>query len=192
MRRLRHNAWRDRISMRPSMGLVPSIAIIVVVTTGFALLARRGFEAGDERGMIGVLLAAPVAAVLIAPALIALFPAYVEWVEHRVWGRWQGRYYAFDDRQVRIVEARGTLWFRSADVHAALGMTVRPAVLAPFVATERRRDERIGDALSNAGLVRLLARSTDPRTRRFLVWAERDVRRPWRKRREAGVDEPVL
>lgn len=166
------------------MSLRAAIAWLVVVLAVYALIVALGWRHGGKGGLIAAVCAAPFAGVAITPALMALLPAYIDWVTARIWQRWQGRYYAFDDHQIRIVEARGRLWFASKDVHAALGMQPRAALLAQFVAAERRRDAAIGDALSNAGLVRLLGRSTDARVLRFLSWAERDVLRPWQNKRD--------
>ncbi len=173
-----------KTSMRPAMSLGTSVAIVAGVLACYAVVVVFAFRRGGSHGLIYALFAAPVAGVLIAPAVMALLPAYLHWVRERIWHRWQGRYYAFDDRQIRVVEARGQLWFSSADVHAALGIARRPASAAAFLAAERRQDDEIGEALSNAGLARLLARSTDARVQRFLLWAERDVSRPWRNKQD--------
>lgn len=187
MIRFHRDTWRTgKTSMKPSMSLGTSISIsiIVVVLVVYALVVVYGFRQGGKGGLIAALFASPFAGVAITPALLAFVLGYLAWVHERVWKPWQGRYYAFDDHQIRVVEARGRLWFASKDVHAVLGMQPRAALLAQFVASERRRDDAIGDALSNAGLVRLLGRSTDAQVLRFLSWAERDVRGPWQKKRD--------
>ncbi len=174
------------------MSLRAAIAWLVVVLAVYALIVALGWRHGGKGGLIAAVCAAPFAGVAITPALMALLPAYIDWVTARIWQRWQGRYYAFDDRQIRIVEARGCLWFSSKDVHAVLGMSERPALLAQFGAAERRRDDEIGDALSHAGLVRLLARRSDARTQRFMLWAERDVCKPWANKRERAAVDAVM
>ena len=84
----------------------------------------------------------------------------------------------------------GQPWLATVDVHAAIDPRHRPAVLARYLASERRPIAQIGDALSHAGSVRLLGRSTDATTLRFLLWAERDVARPWRNRRALATARP--
>ncbi len=162
-----------------------SLATIGVVGGGYALLVWRV----DERGgsPLGLLAAAPVVAFVLAPALLALFPEYVRWIHERTWAPWHGTYHAFDDHQIRVVEARGCLWFSSIDVHAALRLQRRAGVLRVMRATERRDDPALGEVLSNAGLVRLLGNSTDRTTLRLLAWADRDVRGLWQKKRDAAA-----
>ena len=165
-----------------------SVAVIAIVGCGYPLLVWRASLHGDVALAMAFGLA-PIAAFAIAPALIALFPGYIGWVDERTWGPWQGRYYAFDDHQIRIVEARDRLWFSSKDVHAALAMPRRDAVLKAMGVTEIRRDDALGEVLSNAGLVRLLGRSTDRRALRLVAWAEGDIRRPWQKKRDGAAHD---
>ena len=165
-----------------------SLAVIAIVGGGYALLVWRVDERGDSP--FGLLAAAPVVACVLAPALLALFPAYLRWIHERTWKRWQGAYHAFDDHQIRVVESRGGLWFSSIDVHAALRLDRRVGVLRVMRAAERRDDGDLGEVLSNAGLVRLLGRSTDRTTLRFLAWADRDVRGLWQKKRDASRRSP--
>ena len=165
-----------------------SLAIIVVVLGGFAaclMHVRHAAGAGhDDAVAQAALRLAPLVAFLLSPALIGLCFGFVAWVDERTWTPWQGRYHAFDDHQVRLVETRGDLWFCSADVHAALALRRRPAVMADLRPSECGNDPRLGEILSLAGLVRLLGRSTDRTRLRFLRWAERDVRKPWCHRRD--------
>ncbi len=178
--------------MRGTMSLGAASAILIALAAVYVLFVAFAVWKGGSHGVIVALVAAPVFGLLAVPSLLAFFPAYWGWLRERAWGPWQGRYYAFDGRQVRVAEARGRLWFSSADVHAALALTRRAGVLAGFDATERMTHDELGDALSNAGLTRLLARSTAPRTLRFLRWAERDVLLPWqnKRHRDAVVSDP--
>ncbi len=169
-------AWLDWFDLRRS------IAWIAVIGGGYAFAVWRTYEHGGSP--FGVLCAAPLVAFALAPAIVALLPGYVRWVDERVWTPWQGIYHAFDDHQIRVVEARGALWFASDDVHAALRLKRRDGVLRALRTAERRDDPDVGEVLSNNGLVKLLGRSTDRDTLRFLAWAD-GVRRVWQKRRDA-------
>jgi hypothetical protein len=158
---------------------------IVAVAVGLeaALAIRSPQTAAQVAPLIGFVVAAP---------LIALAGHYLGWIDERIWAPWQGIYHAFDDHQVRVVEARDRLWFASEDVHAVLRMPCREAVLLAMRTSECRRDEELGLVLSTAGLVRLLGRSTDRQALRLLTWARHDVERPWAKKRAlAGLAAPV-
>ena len=162
---------------RESMSLTTVIAILAVDVLAFVLLYRW-------LGPRVAVLAAPLFAIVAAPPLINLMPAYWRWVKERSLGKWQGRYYAFDDQQVRVAEARGRLWFSCADVHTALGMERRPATLTPLTTSERMTHEELGEALTAAGIARMFGRHTDLRVLRLVHWAERDVERQWLRSRE--------
>ena len=169
-------AWLDWFTLRRAL------VWIVVIGGSYAFVVRRAYLHGGSP--FGLLACAPIVGVLLAPALIALVPGVDAWVRERVWTPWQGIYHAFDDHQIRVVEARGLLWFASDDVHAALSMKRRDAVMRPMTSTERRLDPDTGEMLSNAGLARLLGASTERRAFRLLTWADHDVRRVWQKKRD--------
>ncbi len=173
--------------MRDAMGLGPSLAIIATLAGGYAVLVAVLYARGGMDALIFAVLLAPLFAMLAAQALVAFFPAYFGWVKERTWTPWQGRYYVFDQHQIRIAEADGLLWFSSADVHAVLAMPRRAGVLERFELGERRSHDEFGETLSHAGLVRLLARRTDAKALHLLRWAYNDVLRPWEKKRERGI-----
>ncbi len=163
-----------------------SVTIIVVVLGGYVAWLYRVTHAPDvdrTQAFGAALGGGVVVGVVLALPLIGLVFGFVDFVDERVWTPWQGIYHAFDDHQIRVVEARGVLWFCSADVHAALGMRRRAGVTRSLRALERHEDPEAGEMLSNAGLVRLLGKSTDRSTLRFLAWADRDVHRQWQRRR---------
>lgn len=168
-------AWLDWFDLRRAL------IWIALLGGGYAFFVWRAFHFGGSPYKL--LAWAPIIGVLLAPALIALVPGFDGWVRERVWKRWQGIYYAFDDHQIRVVEARGVLWFASEDVHAALSMKRRDAVIGPMNIAERRIDPDAGELLSNAGLARLLGASTERRSLRLLTWADQ-VRRVWQKKRD--------
>jgi len=170
-------AWFD------SLTLGRSIAIIAVVGGGYAWYAWSSYRHHGLDAMTGVVALAPLVAIVIAAPSIAFVFEYVGWVEERTWAPWQGIYHAFDDHQIRVIEARDCLWFSSADVHAALGLSPRVGPLKALRVSECRDDDELGSVLSNAGLVALFGRSTDRPVIRLIAWAERDVARPWRHRR---------
>lgn len=176
-------AWLDWLDFRRSIAL---IAIVLGGDVAWLLHLARVLGAGHADALVtAAVTTAPLVGLLLAPALIGLFFGAGDWVAERVWTPWQGIYRAFDDHQIRVVEARGVLWFSSVDVRAALGLPRRPGPIRALRALERHEDPEAGEMLSNAGLARLFGRSTDRSTLRLLAWAERDVHRPWQRAREA-------
>jgi hypothetical protein len=167
--------------------LTRSAAIVAIVGGGFVWFAWSAYRHGGTEGLGSVLGWAPLVGFVLAAPLIGLFVGYAGWVDERTWKPWHGIYRAFDDHQIRVTEARDALWFSSDDVHAALGLSSRPAALKSLRVTEYRRDDELGDVLSNAGLAAVFGRSTDRRTLRLVAWADRDVRKPWQNRRD-GVE----
>ena len=165
-----------------------SVVLAVVVLGGyvaFVMRLRHLYGASDPERVVSLAVTmAPIAGLLLAPALIGIVFGYAGWVHERVWTPWQGTYHAFDDHQIRVVEARDRLWFSSKDVHAALAMPRREAVMRAMKTAERRDDPDAGELLSNDGLRHLLGRSTDRSALRLLAWADRDVRRIWQKKRD--------
>jgi len=97
---------------------------------------------------------------------------------------WQGRYYAFDDFQVRVYEDDGRLWFALPDVVRAVGWKRTPQ---GFLATQRHRLRRVEgkriDVMDLAGLEALLGTRREQDCGRLLRWARREVVAPWEKRR---------
>lgn len=172
-----------------------SVAIVVVVLGGYAAYVWRldRLAGADHREVVvaAALDAAPIVGFLLAPALIGVVFGCVGWIDERVWTPWQGIYHAFDDHPVRVVEARDALWFASDDVHAALAIRRRDGVLRSLRTVERRVDADGVELLSNAGLVRLLGKSTDRSALRFLSWAD-GLRRVRDKRLAlaTGADDP--
>jgi hypothetical protein len=177
-------AWFEWFTVRRSL------AVIGITVGGYSALLLSAFRHGDLVG--GTMLAqlAPLVAFVIAMPLIALVGRYFGWIQERTLAPWQGNYYAFDDHQIRVLEARGGLWFPYADVCAALRLKPKAHLLRSLRAAEHLRDDTLGETLSVAGLTTLFGRSSDRATLRFLGWAERDVCRPWRNKRDhAVVDE---
>lgn len=190
MRLGRHNDWRSgKAAMRDQMRLSVAIAWLMAGIGVYAFLLLwlvRRF--GMQAGLIASLLAAPFIVVALVPALLALFPAYVRWLDERTWRRWQGRYYAFDDRQIRVVDVAGDPWFAATDVLAALDLPKSTSRFASWKQSEFAPLDELGVAgLSTMGVARLVASRTDRHALRFLHWVERDVVLPWQRRRAAKV-----
>ena len=176
-------AWSDWFD------LPRALVWIAVIGGGHAFFVWTTWTRGGSP--LRAMWLAPFVGLALAPALVALVSGYVGWALERAWASWQGVYHAFDDHQIRVVEARGALWFASDDVHAALSMRPRAAVLKAMSTAECRDDPDAGTMLSNAGLARLFGRSTERRALRLVAWADGDVRRVWQKKRDLQAAGPV-
>jgi prophage antirepressor-like protein len=118
----------------------------------------------------------------------------VRTLHHGALQEWQGGYYAFDGRQVRVVDVGRTPWVVDVDAFVSLGIE--------RVARTRELLKRTFDVIeyapipgtqvwgfSEAGLRKYLANRQDVRARKFRLWAEREVYFPWYRRDERPATE---
>ena len=137
----------------------------------------------------GVLLfAIPLIAWFASRALVHGTPGIARVASDAAVAEWQGRYYAFDDFQVRVYEDDDRLWFAVPDVLRAIRWKRLPQ---GFAATQRHRLRRVEgkrlDVTDLAGLEALLGASREQDCGRLLRWARREVVAPWEKKREGGL-----
>jgi hypothetical protein len=138
--------------------------------------------------------------VLSAPFWIlwALWPLYRGWgwlarrASHSRWRDWDGSYYEFDGRQVRVLADGDALWFAADDVFDALGLAgrQRDPERGRLVAGRDGLAQHPDSGLlvfSEAGLRAWLERRTDPDALKFRRWIELQVIEPHRRRRERGA-----
>ena len=140
------------------------------------------------------MLAVPLAGWLLSRLLVRGGFRVAEVAGQHAMERWNGRHFAFDDFQVRVMEEDDRCWFVAADVARALRWRGLPQ---RFAATYAGRLRRVGpdglEALDIDGLEVLLARRREHDARRFLLWARREVCEPHRRRRaEAQRDSRAL
>jgi hypothetical protein len=136
-------------------------------------------------------------AVLTAPFWLMwlLWPVYRglralwRWQSEAGWGPWQGQYYEFDGRQIRILFDGDDIWFVADDVFDALG-----------ISGHQRNPERVRQiagrdglasppgsrrlAFSERGLAAWLERRADLAAHKFGIWVVKQVIEPFRRRRE--------
>jgi hypothetical protein len=136
-------------------------------------------------------------AVLTAPFWVIwfLWPVYRvlrvlwSWQQQASWGPWQGQYYEFDGRQIRILFDGDDIWFVANDVFDALG-----------ISGHQRNPERVRQiagrdglaaapgsrrlAFSERGLAAWLERRADLNAHKFGIWVTKQVIEPFRRRRE--------
>jgi hypothetical protein len=116
-------------------------------------------------------------------------PRFMHALHYRALREWESRYYAFDDRQVRVFDVGGAPYIVDADVFASIGVD-RVARARGVLKRARRAGEytRIPGSrewvFSEAGLLRYLANRQDARAAKFGLWVKREVYFPWYRRRE--------
>lgn len=147
---------------------------------------------GDYRGGvlgIGAVLAAPFWALWALWALYRAARQVIRMLQEAGSTAWEGRYYEFDGRQIRIAFEGDTIWFGAADVFDALGT-------APGARDPERVRQIVGrDGLqaapgsgllcfSEKGLAAWLERRTERSAVQFGRWVETQVVRPYRRRSE--------
>lgn len=159
------------------------------VIGGGLLLADR------KSGTLGfaLVLTAPFWGLWLLWPLYRGLRAWAAWQTEGAWGEWQGNYYEFDGRQIRILFAGDAVWFVAADVLDALG-----------IAGHQRNPERIRQiagrdglavpprsrllAFSEVGLRAWLDRRTDLTAHKFRRWVDKQVLEPYRRRRDLDAD----
>ena len=159
----------------------------------FAWLAVGGaLLLGDIRGGaagLGAVLAAPFWGLWALWALYRFARTLKRWLGHSGWQEWNGQYYEFDGRQIRILFDGDDIWFAAADVFEALD-TPRQARDAERVRQIVGRDGLRAAPGSNLlsfsekGLAAWLDRRTDRTASLFARWVETQVVQPFRRRRE--------
>lgn len=132
-------------------------------------------------GPTTMMLTLPLWGAALARPIIEGVPALLRWAGHLHLQAWDGRYYEFDGRQVRVVTIGETLWFAEPDVVAILGGT--PEALRSKVG--RNEYGPLGEGrlmgFPEQALRRLLNGDASPQALRFRLWMEREVIFPHRE-----------
>lgn len=139
------------------------------------------------------MLSVPLIAWVVARWTIMAISGAKRDAELRAYREWNGRYFAYDDGQVRIHWDDDGIWLVAADVFRAMGR-------APDAIERRKLSVRLGaggygrppgieaDCFSEGGVLRYLASLKEEETRRFRRWLEREVFPNIRRLREADAD----
>jgi hypothetical protein len=136
-----------------------------------------------------LVLTAPFWGVWLLWPLYRGFRRLLTWRAEAAWGEWQGRYYEFDGRQIRILFEDDAIWFVAADVFDALGIEghqrnpERVRQIAGRDGLTRPPGSRLL-AFSEIGLKAWLDRRTDIAAHKFGLWVDKQVIEPWRRREQ--------
>lgn len=141
---------------------------------------------------------------LLAKPIIEAGATYFHWQKRQPYARWQGNYYEFANIQIRVIEvpdlsqttsvrsSASTLWFCDKDVLKVVGKEPTSLLRALYSNADYRElpDENLA-AFSESGVKKYLMTSTHHESKRMMMWIEREVIRPHRKRHEMTTQKPT-
>lgn len=118
-----------------------------------------------------------------------------EWLAASVWGEWNGAYFEYDGRQTRVLFAGDDVFIAAADVFSACGIQNRGRDIARarLIAGREGIVPAPGTSLlcfTERGLRAWMERRSDQQSGKFMLWFERTVINPYRRRREMGYPTP--
>ena len=154
-----------------SNGLLLLVRLVVAVLASAVLVYWWYWLIGGLKGvLLGVVFSAPVIGIAIARPLVHLTHEGFTWLSQQPLAQYQGRFYAFDEVQVRVEEFDDGLRFNAGDVARATALPGIPGTA--------------GDYLDLQTIEKWRARRREPTAGRFLLWARREVVGPWKKKQE--------
>ena len=172
---------------RFSLGLIARLG----VAAGFSYLAYK--LGGDHKaGLILLALSAPLWGVLLAKPILEMVKSYMDFAEQQPYIPWQGRYYAFQGKQIRIFEEDGVLWFVDRDVLRVLDKEPTSAMRIAYGEVDYKPIAEAGTmAFSERVVARVVSLIRHAEAGKFKFWIEREVIAPHHKKREiAGLRLP--
>ena len=123
----------------------------------------------------------PVIGMATAKPLVEFMHEGFGWLSAQPMRKYQGRYYAFNNVQVRVIEGEDRLWFSAADVLKACHIRAVPALL-PGV------QELDGlPCLDMGGLQKLHETYRETELGRLTLWAQREVVTPWERKKSGAL-----
>lgn len=161
----------------------PLAVVVLRIGTGVALVGLAWWWLGRHESRasaeIGILLVGAALALWLAPTFVDLPGAYWRWLKEREYERWQGRYYAFENRQIRIDWLDERVWIVLDDAAPAAGLDLNQAEVAAISALERREHAEFQTwVVSDQALLELLDRRSHRQAQKFRLWLTREVLPP--------------
>jgi len=158
---------------------------LVLSISAVAAFTWFGWKVGGKGwALIGLVFSCPLVGVAVARPLVELTHQGFGWLADQSWEQWQGRYYAYNNVQVRVYEHRGDLWFAARDVMKAIRVDRLPDELlarsqdcAPIPGTRMM-------AFNLKGLEKFAGGHGGAAAGGIVLWAQREVVGPWEKKRE--------
>jgi hypothetical protein len=96
------------------------ILLAVAAWFGYKFFSFFRAHSMETEAALSVLIATAAAAWLLAPFAIDLVLGLRRHARHSVHGKWQGRYYSFGMRQIRLYLDEDTIWIAEPDLRAIL------------------------------------------------------------------------
>ena len=135
------------------------------------------------------------ALLIFAPCSFMLAKPVINWVEvlgiyliRQPYAKWQGNYYEFAGSHIRIYPVDRSLWFVDADVLRVIGRKPSRQLENEFDVHEYDIIPGIWQrGFSEDGIEKLLRASTHPESKKMLMWIQREVVKPFRRRQELGL-----
>ncbi len=167
-----------------SNGLLLLLVRLVVSVAAVAVFTWVGWKVGGKGwALIGLVFSCPLVGVAIARPLVELSHEGLGWLHDMALSDLDGIYYEFNGVRVRVYEHEGKLWFVARDVMRAVGLPrlpdellTRSADCAPLPGTRLM-------AFTLAGL-QAFVDGRGPGVTGIALWAEREVVKPWMRKRE--------
>jgi hypothetical protein len=147
-----------------------------------ALLTWIGWKLGRvEWALVAFVFSCPAIGVAVSRPLIELAHEGMTWLWRHPHQAWQGRYYEFNSRHIRVLEDEDRLWFCASDVAKACGLDLVPVALPNVRIVERL------PCLAMEDIEALHATHGGDELGRFLLWARRFVVTPWERKRSGAL-----
>jgi hypothetical protein len=137
--------------------------------------------------MIVFVLMIPVIGVLLAKPILESVSSWFKWARKQPYEKWQGNYYEYANVHIRVFDHDDELWFCDVDIFKVLELPVDTANVRTrlFSASEHRHfAEHKLSAFSEAGVQHMLTKSQHRESRAMLLWIEREVLKPHRRKIE--------
>ena len=151
---------------------------LVLSVSASAFMTWVGWKLGQRPwALVAFVFSTPLIGVAIARPSVELAHEGLGWLWDHPMREYQGRYYAFNNVQVRVLEDRGRLWFCASDVLKATGVRAVASALPGTSEIERLA------CLDIDGVERLHETHRERELGKFVLWARREVIAPWERKR---------
>lgn len=140
--------------------------------------------------------AAGLALLIFAPCSFMLSKPIMAWVaeigtfvSRQPLSEWQGRYYQFANVQIRLIEVGHELWVVDTDLMRVIGE--KPTLMLGSLLGSNEYDAIPGTryhGFSPLGAEKVLSKSNHFESSRMLMWLQREVYKPHRRKRELAED----